>query len=97
MKSKVTFSLGKKLTVLTILLSVTLSLAAIFVSYRVFSSTMTDYYVRLGTNLVSTLASQLDADELERYYIAATDFEAVDLVTDALREKILKKYHPSVG
>ncbi len=36
-------------------------------------------------------------DELERYYIAATDFEAVDLVTDALREKILKKYHPSVG
>ena len=56
MKPKVKFSLGKKLTVLIILLSVTLSAVAIFVSYKIFSSTMTEYYVRLGTNLVRTLA-----------------------------------------
>ncbi len=50
------------------LLSVTLSLVAIAVSYWIFSATMTNYYERLGTNLVRTLASQLDADELDHYF-----------------------------
>ena len=68
MKEKVRFSLGKKLTILIVLLSVVLSVASILVSYRIFSSTMTDYYGQLGTNLVRTLASQLDPDELDYYY-----------------------------
>ena len=68
MKQKMRFSLGKKLTILIVLLSVTLSLVAIAVSYWIFSATMTDYYERLGTNLVRTLASQLDPDELDHYY-----------------------------
>jgi len=42
-------------------------LAAV-VSYRTFSASMMEYYNQLGTNLVRTLASQLDADELDRYY-----------------------------
>lgn len=86
MKPKVKFSLGKKLTFLIILLSVTLSLAAILVSYRVFSSTMTDYYVRLGTNLVRTLASQLDADELERYYTTGEVDDAYYVTQDFIRD-----------
>lgn len=65
---KVRFSLGKKLAALIVLLSVALSLVAILVSYRIFSSTMTDYYSQLGGNLVRTLASQMDADELDYYY-----------------------------
>ena len=68
MKQKVRFSLGKKLTILIVLLSVVLSLASVLVSYRIFSSTMTEYYNQLGTNLVRTLASQLDPDELDYYY-----------------------------
>ena len=56
MSTKVKFSLGKKLTLL------------ILASYRVFSSTMTRYYERLATNLVRTLATQLDADKLDYYY-----------------------------
>ncbi|MBM6722044.1 PP2C family protein-serine/threonine phosphatase [Pseudoflavonifractor phocaeensis] len=68
MKQKVKFSLGKKLTAMIVFLSVALSLVAILVSYRIFSSTMTRYYKELGTNLVRTLASQLDADELDYYY-----------------------------
>lgn len=68
MRQKVKFSLGKKLTAMIVFLSVALSLVAILVSYRIFSSTMTRYYKELGTNLVRTLASQLDADELDYYY-----------------------------
>lgn len=64
MRANVKFSLGKKLTLLIVLLSVTLGLVAMAVSYRIFSSTMTDYYERLGTNLVRTLASQLNGEKL---------------------------------
>ncbi len=72
MKQRVRFSLGKKLTILIVLLSIMLSLVAIAVSYWIFSATMTDYYERLGTNLVRTLASQLDAKELDYYYETGT-------------------------
>ena len=88
MKPKVKFSLGKKLTILIILLSVTLSLVAILVSYRVFSSTMTDYYVQLGTNLVRTLASQLDADELERYYATGEVDDAYYVTQEFIRDMV---------
>ena len=43
MRPKVKFSLGKKLTLLIVLMGVILSLVAILVSYRVFSSTMMGY------------------------------------------------------
>lgn len=68
MKRKVRWSLGKKLTGLIVTMCVVLGLLAAVVSYRTFSASMMEYYNRLGTNLVRTLASQLDADELDRYY-----------------------------
>lgn len=68
MKRRVKLSLGQKLTGLIVLLSIALSAAAILLSYRVFSSAMNNYYERLGTNLVRTLAGQLDPDALDRYY-----------------------------
>ena len=68
MKEHVRFSLGKKLALVIVLLSVTLSLVAIAVSYRTFSATMNTYYERLGTNLVGTLASQLDPEKLDYYF-----------------------------
>ena len=68
MKRKVRWSLGKKLTGLIVTMCVVLGLLAAVVSSRTFSASMMEYYNQLGTNLVRTLASQLDADELDRYY-----------------------------
>ena len=68
MKRKVRWSLGKKLTGLIVTMCVVLGLLAAVVSYRTFSASMMEYYNQLGTNLVRTLASQLDADALDRYY-----------------------------
>lgn len=65
---KIRFSLGKKLAIIIVLLGVALSGAALMLSYRVFSSTMTEYYERLGHNLVNTLSGQLEADALDRYF-----------------------------
>ena len=62
------FSLGKKLAALVVALCVVLSAVAVAVSYRTFSRSMTEYYTRLGMNLVRTLASQLDPTELDYYY-----------------------------
>ena len=61
MNGHVRFSLGKKLALVIVLLSITLSLVAIVVSYRTFSATMNEYYTRLGTNLVDTLASGISS------------------------------------
>ena len=68
MKQRVRFSLGKKLTTLIVAMAVVLGLVAAVVSYRTFSDSMTEYYNRLGTNLVRTLASQLKAEDLGHYH-----------------------------
>ena len=68
MKGKLRWSLGKKLTALIVAMCVVLGVLAVAVSYRTFSASMTEYYNRLGTNVVRTLASQLDAGDLDRYY-----------------------------
>ncbi len=65
---KLRWSLGKKLTGLIVIMCVVLGCLAAVVSYRTFSDAMTEYYNRLGTNLVRTLASQLDPDDLDRYF-----------------------------
>ncbi|MCD8335284.1 MAG: SpoIIE family protein phosphatase [Clostridiales bacterium] len=62
------FGLGKKLTALIVALGIVLGATAVVISYRTYSDSMMDYYTLLGTNLTRTLASQLDADALERYY-----------------------------
>lgn len=61
-------SLGRKLAALIVILGVLLSVSALVVSYRIFSSSMMEYHTRLGTNLTRTLASQLDPAELDRYF-----------------------------
>ena len=88
MRSKVKFSLGKKLTILIVLMSVVLSLTAIFVSYRVFTSNMTAYYETLATNLVRTLASQLDADDLDHYYETGEMDEDYYATQDFIRDLV---------
>ena len=88
MRPKVKFSLGKKLTILIVLMGVILSVVAIFVSYRVFSSTMTGYYERLATNLVRTLATQLDADALDHYYETGEMDDSYYATQDFIRDMV---------
>ena len=88
MSAKVKFSLGKKLTILIVLMGVILSLVAILASYRVFSSTMTRYYERLATNLVRTLATQLDADKLDYYYETGEMDEDYYATQDFIRDMV---------
>ncbi|MGM9548501.1 MAG: SpoIIE family protein phosphatase [Faecousia sp.] len=88
MKRKVRFSLGKKLTALIVLLSITLSFVAIAASYHIFSSTMTDYYQRLGTNLVRTLAGQLEAEKLDNYFETGQMDEAYYATQDFIRDLV---------
>ncbi|BAK99805.1 putative phosphoprotein phosphatase [Oscillibacter valericigenes Sjm18-20] len=67
-KKKKNQSFGKQLTVLIVLISAVLGFAAVTVSYRVYSRDITKYYDKNGISLVKTLASQLTADDLDRYY-----------------------------
>lgn len=68
MKRRVRFSLGKKLAAILVLTGVILSATAIAVSYQTFSRSMTEYYNVMGSNVVQTLASQLEPEDLDRYY-----------------------------
>ena len=60
--------IGKKLAALIVAMGAVLGVTAVLVSYQTFSSSMMDYYRRLGADLVRTLASQLQPEELDRYY-----------------------------
>ena len=88
MKQRIRFSLGKKLTLLIVLLSVALSGAALLLSYHTFSNTMTEYYERLGDNLVRTLAGQLDAQALDRYYESGEMDEEYYATQDFIRDLV---------
>lgn len=61
-------SLGLKLTALIVIICIVLGLTATLLSYQTFKKEMTDFYTQTGTNLVKTLASQLEPSELDRYF-----------------------------
>ncbi|MBO4452732.1 MAG: SpoIIE family protein phosphatase [Clostridia bacterium] len=71
-------SLRLKTVAVIILAALLLSAVAITISYRVYSSTMDDHYRTLASNLAKTAASQLDADDLLRYYDAAIQLQYDD-------------------
>ena len=68
MKGKIRFTLGKKMVIMILAMSVILSGTALFVSYQTYQSRTMEFYTQLGHNVVATLASQLDPDDLDRYY-----------------------------
>ena len=65
---KIRFTLGKKIVVMILAMSIILSATALFVSYRTYQRRTMAFYEQLGHNVVATLASQLDPDDLDRYY-----------------------------
>ena len=68
MKKKMRFTLGKKTVLMVLTMSVILCATALFISYRTYQERTTAFYEQLGYNVVRTLASQLDPDELDHYY-----------------------------
>lgn len=88
MKGKLRFSLGKKLAFMIVLTGVALTVVAVLVSYRTFSASMNEYYTTLGTNLTKTLASQLDPEELDRYYITGEMDEAYYSTQNFIRDMV---------
>ncbi len=68
MKQKFRFTLGKKIVVMILIMSVTLCTCALFVSYRTYWNRSIEFCQRLGQSVAQTLASQLDPEALDRYY-----------------------------
>ena len=67
-----------KTVAVIILAALLLSAIAVTISYRVYSSTMDDHYKTLTSNIAKTAASQLDPDDLLRYYDAAKKIGGYD-------------------
>lgn len=65
---KMRFTLGKKIVVMILTMSIILCATALFISYRVNQNRTMTFYERLGHNVVATLAGQLNAEDLDRYY-----------------------------
>ncbi len=66
-------------TVVTIILAaLILSAIIVTISYNVYSSTMDAHYKTLSSNLAKTAASQLDAEDLLRYYNAVKEIGVYD-------------------
>ena len=66
-------------TVITILIfAVVISSIAVTISYNVYKSTMDRHYKTLASNLAKTAASQLNAEDLQRYYDQVKDIGVYD-------------------
>ena len=66
---KMRFTLGKKIVVMILAMSVILCATALFVSYQTYQRRTMAFYEQLGHNVVATLASQLEAEDLDRRII----------------------------
>ncbi len=71
-------SMRFKTVVVIILAALILSAIAVTISYSVYSSTMDSHYKTLTSNLAKTAASQLDPDDLLRYYDAVKQIGEYD-------------------
>ena len=96
MKRKIRFTLGQKIVVMILAMSMILCATALFVSYRTYQRRTTAFYEQLGHNVVATLASQLDPDELDHYYkTLETDeryYEIQDFIKDLVANNDVVDY-----
>ena len=71
-------SLRFKVVVVIILAALVLSVIAVTISYHVYSTTMDEHYRTLSSNLAKTAATQLDPDDILRYYNAVKQIGTYD-------------------
>ncbi len=68
LKKKIRFTLGKKVVLAVLAMSIILCATALFVSYRTYHGRVTAFYEEIGGSVAQTLASQLDPEKLDYYY-----------------------------
>lgn len=68
MKQKFRMTLSGQIVAMILTMSVVLCTTALFISYHAYRSRTMSFYEQMGRSLGKTLASQLDAEELDRYY-----------------------------
>ena len=68
MNGKIRFTLGKKVVLVVLAMSIILCATALFISYQIYHGRVTAFYEEIGGNVARTLASQLDPGELDHYY-----------------------------
>jgi sigma-B regulation protein RsbU (phosphoserine phosphatase) len=67
-RNKLRFSLGKKLALTIVVMSLVMGAMTVWAGYRTLGKYAIDEYSRIATNLARTLASQIDPNDLDRYY-----------------------------
>ena len=71
-------SLRFKSIAMILIAAVILSVISVTISYYVYSDSMDKHYMALSSNLAKTVASQLSAEDLERYYNEVKKIGAYD-------------------
>ena len=84
MKRNTSFTLGKKLLLMVLLVSLILSAAALAASYHVYFRDTRALYGQFGESIARTFASQLDPEELEGYARGGSEDERYGELRDAL-------------
>ena len=84
MKRNTSFTLGKKLLLMVLLVSLILSAAALAASYHVYFRDTRALYGQFGESIARTFASQLDPEELEGYAQGGSEDERYGELRDAL-------------
>ena len=75
-KGKFNMTLSGQIVAMILTMSVVLCTTALFISYHAYRSRTMSFYEQMGRSLGKTLASQLDAEELDRYFETGTMDEA---------------------
>lgn len=85
------FSLRTKTFAGIILLALVLSTISVFFSYRTYKESMNEHYYERGSNVVKTVASQLDSKVLDSYYKRGiTEAESAELMNSEQYQEYLQ-------
>ena len=85
------FSLRTKTSAGIILLALVLSTISVFFSYRTYKESMNEHYYERGSNVVKTVASQLDSKVLDSYYKRGiTEAESAELMNSEQYQEYLQ-------
>lgn len=72
MKGKIHLTLGQKIVIMILALAVILCVTALAITYRAYKNHTMELYEQQAQNTAATLASQLEAEELDYYYETGT-------------------------
>ena len=68
-----------------VLMTLVISITAVFLSYRIYANTMDEHYMTLATDLANTAAKMVDAEKIQQYVNTVEKDEDYDDQLDILR------------